>query len=102
MHLVQLLLPLYDNQGAVFDRALFDRVKEQLTERFGGVTTYMRSPARGLWKDDAGEVVRDDIVTYEVMADSLDRQWWKDYRRSLEQRFRQDEIIVRALPVELL
>jgi hypothetical protein len=31
---------------------------------------------------------RDDIVIYEVMADSLDRPWWANYRQGLERRFR--------------
>lgn len=47
MHLIQLLLPLYDNQGNRFDHAVFDEVQAELTERFGGVTAYLRSPARG-------------------------------------------------------
>ena len=82
--LVQFLLPVYD-----------ERVARELTERFGGLTAYARSPASGLWKD-SGETRHDDIVVYEVMAEELDAQWWKDYRRSLEKRFAQDELVVRA------
>jgi hypothetical protein len=102
MQLIQILLPLYDNQGALLERALFDQVRVRLTEQFGGVTTYMRSPARGLWKDDAGAVVRDDIVIYEVMVDQLDRSWWDAYRQQLRHDFAQDEIVIRALPMERL
>jgi hypothetical protein len=36
------------------------------------------------------------------MVDALDRTWWKDYRRELEQLFRQDEIVLRAQPCEPL
>ena len=102
MHLVQLFLPLRDNDGAVFDRALFDEVRATLAERFGGSTAFVRSPASGLWEDDDGQLERDDVVLLEVMADPLDRAWWHDYRRALERRFRQDTILVRALPTEPL
>jgi hypothetical protein len=102
MHLVQLLLPLRDNDGRPFPRASLDAVRHELTERFGGVTAHLRAPAAGAWKDDEGDVDRDDVVIVEVMADALDRAWWADYRRTLESRFRQDEIVIRATPMERL
>jgi hypothetical protein len=102
MHLIQLLLPLYDNQGNRFDRGAFDEEQAELTERFGGVTAYLRSPARGAWKEEDGEVARDEIVIFEVMADPLDRAWWRDRRERLERRFRQEELVVRALGAERL
>lgn len=102
MHLVQLLLPLRDNEGRPFPREMLDEVRHALTERFGGVTAHLRAPATGAWKDDDGDVARDDVVIVEVMADEMDRAWWADYRRALEARFRQDEIVVRATPVERL
>lgn len=102
MHLVQLLLPLRDNDGTPFPRASLDAVRHELTDRFGGVTAHLRAPAAGAWKDDEGDVARDDVVIVEVMADALDRAWWADYRRALESRFRQDEIVIRATPIERL
>ncbi|MEN1970825.1 hypothetical protein WCE34_00545 [Luteimonas sp. MJ204] len=102
MHLVQLFLPLHDGGGERFARALFDAVRAELTERFGGVTAFSRAPATGLWEDDDGEVQRDDVVLFEVMADHVDHAWWRHYRESLERRFRQDEVLVRATPVERL
>jgi len=102
MHLVQLLLPLYDASGTAFPRARFDAVRRALTERFGGVTAYTRAPAQGLWEDEAGRLERDDVVLFEVMVDALDHGWWFAYRQSLEADFAQDEILVRACPVERL
>jgi hypothetical protein len=46
--------------------------------------------------------VHDDIVIYEVMTDTVDRQWWERYRRSLEEAFAQDEIIIRASAITRL
>ena len=106
MHLIELFLPLTDNQGRPFARAHFDRVRDELVERFGGVTAFLRSPAEGVWKDAPGQsaqqAVRDDMVIYEVMADQLDRDWWRSYGEELRRRFDQDEILVRATAVERL
>ena len=101
MHLVQLLLPLFDNAGAPQPRAHFAAVRQELVDRFGGLTEYTRAPARGEWAGP-GTVERDDIVVYEVMVDELDRAWWSTYRADLEQRFGQEEIAVRALTAEKL
>ena len=97
MYLIQLLLPLYDNDKRAFPRAYFDQVRQELTHLFGGVTAFVRSPAVGLWKDDEQDVTRDDVVMFEVMADALDEEWWKKYRQRLENTFRQDAIVVRAV-----
>lgn len=102
MHLVQLLLPLRDNEGTPFPRQELDRVRAELTEAFGGVTAYLQSPAEGLWKEDDGRVDRDRVVIFEAMTASLDRAWWGRYRADLEGRFRQDEVVVRALGMEKL
>ena len=102
MHLLQLLLPVYDAGHAPFPRAMFDAVRSELAERFGGVTAYLRSPAVGLWEDEEGDCVRDDVLLLEVMVDALDREWWVAYRKELETRFAQDRILLRATAVELL
>jgi hypothetical protein len=101
MHLIQILLPLYDNAGNTFAEELFGKVRRELTERFGGLTAFTRAPAQGLWQDE-GETKRDDIVVFEVMADRLDADWWRGYRHRLEADFRQDEIVIRAQPVTIL
>lgn len=101
-HLVQLLLPLYDNYGQALPKLQFDQVRTELTEAFGGVTAYARSPATGAWADDAGRVRRDEVILFEVMTATLDRAWWARYREMLEQRFAQDQIVVRALAISQL
>ena len=102
MHLVQLLLPVRDKTGKQLSSELFARVARELTERFGGVTAYSRAPARGLWEDSSGRTEPDDIVVHEVMTDSLDQQWWAEYRGALEARFAQAEVVIRALPMQQL
>jgi hypothetical protein len=101
MHLIQILLPLYDNDGEPLPDRLYAGVREELSQRFGGLTAFTRAPAEGLWKD-AGETKRDDIVVFEVMVEAVDAAWWRSYRRRLEQAFRQDAIVIRAQEVTLL
>jgi hypothetical protein len=101
MHVVQFLLPLRDNERRPFARADFEKVRAELTERFGGVTAFLQSPAMGAWKDE-GETVRDEMVLYEVMVERLDRAWWSGYRAELERRFQQERVMMRALGAETL
>jgi hypothetical protein len=102
IQLIQLLIPIHDNDGVPFPRDQFDQVRRELTEAFGGVTAFVRSPAQGFWKETGDAVVRDDVVMYEVMTDALDRAWWKRYREQLQQRFRQQEMVVRCSSIERL
>ena len=53
MNLIQLLLPLYDNNKEPFTPEEFDRVRDELAKRFGGITAFRRSPRKG-----CGEKVR--------------------------------------------
>ncbi|MFN2491395.1 MAG: hypothetical protein ABR501_00745 [Pyrinomonadaceae bacterium] len=92
-------MPLYDNQRRSFTRPDFDLVRKDLTERFGGVTAFLRSPGEGLWKEGEDNVSRDDVVMFEVMAEELAESWWAEYRESLQERFRQETLLIRALQV---
>lgn len=96
MQLVQLLLPLHDNHKQAFPTAYFNKVREDLTNRFGGVTAFVRSPALGLWKEHSDTINHDEMVMFEVLTEQLDEDWWTDYRKQLQERFRQEELLVWA------
>lgn len=100
MVLIQLLLP---TTGATGDRAMtaVADTRRELADRFNGVTAYVRSPAKGLWTAPDGHTEADDVVMVEVVADLFDRGWWRTYSATLAERFAQDTIHVRALPVEI-
>ncbi|BCS53969.1 hypothetical protein [Geobacter sp. SVR] len=102
MYLIQILLPLLDNDGKPFPPHEYERVRDELTELYGGITTYVRSPAKGLWKESSSMTIHDDIVIYEVMVGQLDRDWWRAYREKLASLFRQEVLIVRVSEVSLL
>ena len=101
MHLVEILLPVFGNDGNRLAAAKFTTVREALTERFGGVTAFMRAPAHGT-NEDKGQVQHDDIVSMEVMTEVLDRDWWASYRTWLEEEFGHDEIVIRATAMTCL
>ena len=101
MHLVQILLPLADNAGRRFEGKTYGRVRTELGERFGGITSFTRAPAEGMWRE-GGHTAHDDIVVFEVMAREIDHSWWERYRAELERRFDQETIVVRAIRVEML
>ena len=102
MNLVQMLLPVYDADGQRFPQSMYTEVASELTERFGGLTAYVRAPAAGLWEEEPGRTRRDDIVVYEVMVDTLEPQWWMEYRKRLEARFAQRELVVRTHEIRRL
>jgi hypothetical protein len=101
MYLVQLLLPLYDNSGVPFDQKLFVEVRDELVERFGGITAYTRAPVNGLWQESE-RLVRDDLIIYEIMVEDLKEDWWREYRARLESRFQQQSLVVRTHQILLL
>ena len=67
MLLVEILLPLADDSGTPFPAEAYDRLAQRLTEHFGGVTSFARSPGDGRWKNRGG-TQHDDIVVMEIMT----------------------------------
>jgi len=102
-YLVEVFLPLMDRQGSRIPKTTFKAVHSELTNRFGGLTAHIRAPVVGVWKPKRrGRAERDLIVIYEVMSSRLNARWWANYRRTLEERFGQDEILIRASAVTTL
>ena len=101
MNLVEIFIPLADNDGRRFGADLYEALRVDLTDRFGGVTVFRRAPADGTFQS-RGNVSRDEIIVFEVMTDHLDRAWWGAYRGQLETTFEQDEILIRATAITKL
>jgi hypothetical protein len=100
MVLIQLLLPAPNTAGSDAMTRLAE-TRRELADKFTGVTAYVRSPAKGLWMAPDGHTEADDVVMVEVVTETFDRRWWRTYAAKLAQRFHQDTIHVRALPVEI-
>jgi hypothetical protein len=101
MYLVQILLPRADNSGQPFSHKDFDRVTNELAQRFEGVTAYIRAPAEGVWKHDQ-KLSSDDIVVLEVMTEKVDLAEWSERRQQYEKGFRQEKVIVRYMAISLV
>ena len=102
MHLIEILLPLKDNYGKEFPESHFDFVKRSLTDRFGGLTAFTRSPAAGFWQDKSGSTKAEDVIVLEVMSATLEAEWWQAFREDIEVRFAQEEIVIRAHAIQRL
>ena len=61
--LVQILLPKETGCGQPISTEWFDGFLKKLTEKFGGATSFVRSPGQGLWQsggdDREGQHSRD-------------------------------------------
>lgn len=100
MHLIEIFLPVADNQGQSFGHDVYERVKNELSGAFGGITAFTR-PGHGETRE-GGHVVRDDIIVFEIMSERLDKKWWAAYRKKLETIFKQDEILIRSSEISRL
>jgi hypothetical protein len=102
--LIQLLLPTTLPPGATSQHATaaLAHTRREHAETFDGLTAYLRSPAKGTWTAPDGRTQHDDVVMVEIVTDNFDRAWWRTYAATLAERFRQDTIHVRAIPIQLL
>lgn len=102
MHLIELFLPLYDSQGNRFPEKIFADLKNELTEKFGGLTIHSKAPATGLWKPANDKPIKDTIVIYEIMTDNIDEDDWQRWKKQLQNDLEQDEIMIRSTQIRLL
>jgi hypothetical protein len=56
-YLVEIFLPLAEQAGETFPRERFSQVMEELKCKFGGVTVYDRSPAKGKTVTSSDDIV---------------------------------------------
>jgi hypothetical protein len=101
MVLIQLLLPMNVATPEGLPAPLAE-TRRELADRFKGLTAYLRSPAKGWWTAPDGHTEQDDVVMVEVLTDTFDRTWWRQYVDTLAVRFNQQSIHVRAVPVDML
>ena len=100
--LIQVFIPLYDNQGILFPKKFFNTLQSELSDRYGGLTVYQQMPATGLWKEEGEPVMKDDLVIYEVMADEVDTTYWSTFKTIWKDKFRQEELLIRSMDIDLL
>ena len=94
-HLVEIILPKETGDGDPVGKTWFDELMNELTEEFGGATSFLRSSGQGLWRS-GGETERDTIAVIEVMTERLEPAFWRELRQRLERDLSRDEIVIRA------
>ena len=94
-YLVQILLPTTEHSKS---DSLLEELVQELTLRFGGVTSFLQSPAEGRWKAGA-QTALDEITIVEVMAPTIDAEFWKALRLRLESQLNQKQILIRGASV---
>jgi hypothetical protein len=100
-HLVQILLPKETGCGQPVSEKWFNAFLKELTDKFGGVTSFLRAPGQGLWQS-GGATEKDRIAVVEVMVERIDPAFWRSLRETLERELSQEEIIIRAQEIVLL
>lgn len=95
MLLLQILLPIKDEKGDPFPEHYFTDLREELAIKFGGITIYSRSQAKGLWKESGSSLVTDEMIINEIMMQEVDLPYWQAQKLRLQELLRQDEILMR-------
>jgi hypothetical protein len=95
VHLVEILLPTQTGEGRAIGHAWFEGLLTELTEKFGGATSFVRAPGKGLWQTGAA-IEQDNIAVIEVMTETVDAVYWAGLRERLEKELSQEEIVVRC------
>jgi inorganic pyrophosphatase len=100
--LIQLFLPLKNEDGKSFPDKYFDNVKETLTQKFKGLSIYSKSPVNGRWENSKSNIEEDILLVYEIMTDRVDLSYWEKYKQLLQKQFKQDTIVIRCLDISLI
>ena len=98
----EIYLPIKFNDGNPIPDELFVEVKNEIIDNFGALTTMPpNTPVVGYWKSE-GVLYKDDIVIYTVTTAQDEDEFFKQYKNKLANRFKQLEIWIEKVPVEVL
>src|ERR1044072_6537114 len=97
-YLIQIIMPKETGQGERVSKEWFESFLKELTDKFGGATSFVRSPRQGLWRTE-DEPQRDNIAIVEIMVAKLAKYSWRSLRQRLERQLSQEEIVIRAQEV---
>ena len=100
-YLIEIMLPKQTGQGKPIEQSWFEALLKELTEKFGGATSFVRAPGQGLWRSGS-ETERDNIAVIQVMTEQLAAEYWRALRERLEKDLSQEEIVVRAQEITRL
>mgnify|MGYP001042181820 CR=1 FL=1 len=104
----EIQFPLTFNDGSLVPEELFLQVKDELVARFGGFHVLSPgSPAEGYWRASKDVLYRDQfqiwrVTTFTTPEDGdaflKEREFFKEYKKTLEERFKQESIWIEVDP----
>jgi len=89
-----IFVPLFDNDGNPITAEKFQKLQDDLSSHFGGLTSFPQ-PNKGFWRI-AGVTYRDEIVIYRVLASPTDdsKPFMQDLKARLKRDFAQEEVLI--------
>lgn len=98
----EILLPLQFNDGRSVPDALVGQALVELRSRFGAASCETQI-IQGFWQH-GGEMYRDNLIRLFVdVSDTPEsREFFRDFKEQLKERFQQLEIYVTSHPIEVL
>lgn len=104
----EIQLPLKFNDGNPIPEELFLQVKDELIARFGGFRVLSPgSPAEGYWRSPRGVLYQDQSQVWIVTTSTTplggdaflkECEFFKEYKKALEERFKQEAIWIEIDP----
>ncbi len=96
------LLPTRYNDGTPVPDRKFHQTWMEILLRFGGLTADLY-PRRGLWTHE-GVTYEDQVIEFKVDVEDTpeNRAWFVRWKSKLKRRFRQEEIWMVSIPIEVL
>lgn len=98
----EILLPLTFNDGSPVPGEAFEQTREELVARFGAVS--MSGEAfRGVWVHE-GSRYEDQTIRYFLDVEDTPeaRQFFVEYKPTLRERFKQIEVYVTSIPIDVI
>ncbi|MFZ0512624.1 MAG: hypothetical protein WAM14_13530 [Candidatus Nitrosopolaris sp.] len=99
---VEILLPLFDNEGNAIDKSKFFETRKELVTEFKACT--FLGPTQGMWIDNEEKEYNDIHCGFYVMAPNTEKStnFFKNYKETLKKRFKQLDVLITYYPVEIL
>ena len=91
-------LPTKNEDGSGVDADEIARIKETLVKAFGGYTHFPQK-SEGAWRV-GGVTLRDEITIIRVLDDGSAKFDMVDFKKTLEQRLRQEAVLIVRRDVE--
>ena len=99
MHFIQLIPPVKRNNGDPIEDTVYHHNKKGSRRAFRW-SYRIHAGTCGRYLANRGRP--NERRRLEVMAEALDKQWWRDFRKTLEEALCQEELVIRAQRIENL